>query len=56
LVGILLRTPLRFALTGPNRSDHRHDLRPDGGGLAPVSLNADELLDPLVSLAGTGRL
>jgi surface polysaccharide O-acyltransferase-like enzyme len=34
LVGFLLHTPLRFILTGPNRSDQRHELRPDYGGLA----------------------
>jgi membrane-bound acyltransferase YfiQ involved in biofilm formation len=34
LVTILLRTRLRFVLTGPNRSDQRRKLRPDYGGLA----------------------
>jgi len=36
LVGLLLRTPLRFLLTGPNRSEQRLELRPDYGGLAPL--------------------
>jgi hypothetical protein len=33
LVGLLLHTPLRFLLTGPNRTDQRRDLRSDYGGL-----------------------
>jgi peptidoglycan/LPS O-acetylase OafA/YrhL len=37
LVGLFLHTPLRFILTGPNRSEQRHELRPDYGGLAPTA-------------------
>jgi surface polysaccharide O-acyltransferase-like enzyme len=44
LVALLLRTPLRFMLTGPNCSDQRHDLRPDYGGLAPARPNRQEVL------------
>jgi surface polysaccharide O-acyltransferase-like enzyme len=46
LVALLLRTPLRFVLTGPNRSDQRHDLRPDYGGLAPARPTRQEVLVP----------
>jgi fucose 4-O-acetylase-like acetyltransferase len=44
LVAILLRTPLRFVLTGPNRSEQRHDLRPDYGGLAAARPTRQKVL------------
>jgi len=39
LVGLLLRTPLRTIVTGPNRARQRDELRPDYGGLAPVAVD-----------------